>query len=342
MALGVCAWRVLRVALGSLLLTAAVLKGYQLATGPVAEAGLLTSRWFLVLVVEFESILGVWLLASKRFPRLTWMVTIGCFGIFTGVSLHEAACGQPNCGCFGKLLVPPQATFVLDLGIVAALYYGAPPTRQKIAWPLWDLRCAWFRFCLGTGLVFVLLLGVVLLAFGSISSAGHYLRGDELAIVPELIDCGGMASGDSHRFRVCINNLTSRSIMVVGATCGCSCRISGSFPTSVPPGESRELVFDVKLALPEGPFSRRLVVYTDARRQSSLVARLAGRVFGARSKEAVSVAQQKKLGASTETGSRLVRPMACNGCSACSFRNDARPFLVRFPSFVSTLLRSLA
>jgi len=55
---------VVRIVVGFVLLTAAALKGYQLAAGPVAETGLLTSRWFLIGVVEFELFFGLWLLAG--------------------------------------------------------------------------------------------------------------------------------------------------------------------------------------------------------------------------------------------------------------------------------------
>ena len=50
----VAGYDVLRIVLGSILIVAAGLKCYQLGSGPVAESGLLTSRWFLILVVEFE------------------------------------------------------------------------------------------------------------------------------------------------------------------------------------------------------------------------------------------------------------------------------------------------
>ncbi len=65
---GVSGYGVVRVALGLLLLTAAGLKGYQLATEPVAEDGLLTSRWFLIAVVEFELTFSLWLL-SGSYPQ---------------------------------------------------------------------------------------------------------------------------------------------------------------------------------------------------------------------------------------------------------------------------------
>ncbi len=81
----VAGYDVVRIGLGVLLLTAAALKGHQLATEPVAETGLLTSRWFLIGVVEFELFFGLWLLAGL-YPKWTWRATLLCFGGFACVA----------------------------------------------------------------------------------------------------------------------------------------------------------------------------------------------------------------------------------------------------------------
>ena len=79
-------YNVVRIAVGLLLLTAAGLKGYQLATEPVLGAGFLDSRWLLVVTVEFELFFGLWLLANI-WPRPSWAVALFCFGVFACVSL---------------------------------------------------------------------------------------------------------------------------------------------------------------------------------------------------------------------------------------------------------------
>ena len=53
-----------RVILAAILVSAAALKGYQLATGPVLGTGLFSSRILLIAVVEFEWLLGVWLITG--------------------------------------------------------------------------------------------------------------------------------------------------------------------------------------------------------------------------------------------------------------------------------------
>ena len=51
---GIVSWDLVRALLGLVLLVAAALKCYQLATGPLAESSVLTSRWFLLAIVELE------------------------------------------------------------------------------------------------------------------------------------------------------------------------------------------------------------------------------------------------------------------------------------------------
>ena len=121
---------VVRIVLGLILLTAAALKGHQLATGPVAETSLFTSRWFLIGVVELELFFGLWLL-SGLYPRRTWQAALVCFSAFACVSLYKALSGEATCGCFGRVPVNPWYTLVLDLAAAAALVLCRPARRAK-------------------------------------------------------------------------------------------------------------------------------------------------------------------------------------------------------------------
>jgi hypothetical protein len=85
-------YAVVRTSAALLLLVAASLKAYQLATEPVLGSGLLESRWFLIGVVEFELFFGLWLLSGmlpSRFGRgagaegFTWLAALACFAMFT-------------------------------------------------------------------------------------------------------------------------------------------------------------------------------------------------------------------------------------------------------------------
>ena len=73
----------IRVILAAILISAAVLKGYQLATGPVLGTGLFSSRILLIAVVEFGWVVGARLLAGQyakwtsRMMRRLWDTRIG-------------------------------------------------------------------------------------------------------------------------------------------------------------------------------------------------------------------------------------------------------------------------
>jgi len=101
--------------LAIVLLTAAVLKGWQLLTEPVANNDIWSYRPFLILTVELELALGIWLL-SGLFKKATWLVTLLCFSLFSAITFYKALTGAESCGCFGSVHVNPWITlFANDL-----------------------------------------------------------------------------------------------------------------------------------------------------------------------------------------------------------------------------------
>ena len=119
------AYDFVRVVLSILLLVAAALKGHQLATSPLAETGPLTSRWLLIVVVEIELALGLWLLVGALQP-LARHAAITCFTVFGAVSLLRALNGASTCGCFGSVAISPWWTAALDAAAVASLLLAKP------------------------------------------------------------------------------------------------------------------------------------------------------------------------------------------------------------------------
>ncbi len=119
-------FRIVSVSLGALLLVAAALKTHQLATEPVVGGGLLESRWFLAAVVQFEILLGCWLI-SGVFPRIVWWVALLTFGAFTLVAAAKGIAGEPSCGCFGRVETSPWLTLTMDIAAVIALCCCAVP-----------------------------------------------------------------------------------------------------------------------------------------------------------------------------------------------------------------------
>jgi len=129
--LSVSPFRAVQLALGLLLLTAAGLKTHQLATEPVMATGVLESRWFLIAIVEFELLFGIWLL-SGLYPRSTWVLAVVCFVTFSCYSLWKATSGAASCGCFGKVEVNPWHTFIFDVAAVGVLLLWRPRDLRRM------------------------------------------------------------------------------------------------------------------------------------------------------------------------------------------------------------------
>ena len=118
-------YNVVRIATGLVLLVAATLKAYYLATEPILGEGLLQSRWLLITVVEGELFLALWLFAGI-WPTKSFVLALLCFFVFASVSFIKAISGETNCGCFGSVEVHPWLTFALSTTIVIALVATRP------------------------------------------------------------------------------------------------------------------------------------------------------------------------------------------------------------------------
>ena len=113
-------FRVVSVLLGVLLVFAAALKTHQMATEPIVGGGLFESRWFLAVAVQYELLLGFWLI-SGHFPRAAWWAALGTFGVFAVVAAAKGIAGEESCGCFGRVSVSPWLTLTIDVSAVVGL-----------------------------------------------------------------------------------------------------------------------------------------------------------------------------------------------------------------------------
>lgn len=137
-------WLTARVCAACVLLAAASLKAYDLATSLVVEASWIESRVFLVAVVEYELLLGLWLLSGWR-PRLAHHVTLITFCLFALAALIKVVAGDASCGCFGKLSVDPRVTLGLDVAMILLLTVAFAPqaTRPESGATEFRVKGAW-------------------------------------------------------------------------------------------------------------------------------------------------------------------------------------------------------
>lgn len=137
---------VLRV-LGGLLVTAALLKGHELFTLPVANKDIWSYRPFLIFQVECELALGLWLL-SGLWKRAAWWISLLCFALFCGVTLYKALTGAASCGCFGRIPLNTWITLLaIDVPAVCLLLLfrtekpSGPATPRPLAQKIYTAVC---------------------------------------------------------------------------------------------------------------------------------------------------------------------------------------------------------
>jgi hypothetical protein len=129
----------LRFVVAAILLLAAGLKAYQLATAPLPPVvqgslftpllELLNDRYFQMMVVVGEILFALVLIADLWWSW-TWLLSLLGFSAFTLVSLMKGLSGESSCGCFGTVTVNPWITMCFDLVIVALLAVF----RERIDW----------------------------------------------------------------------------------------------------------------------------------------------------------------------------------------------------------------
>jgi hypothetical protein len=122
--------RLIYYGLGIILLVAAILKTWQVVSRPIPELLPLNSKWAALLLVEWQILLGIWLLSGKK-PRSAWWFATLTFSAFSIVSLMAWWTGQKSCGCFGEVAVSPMAVFLFDAAAVAGLIW----CRKQLAEP---------------------------------------------------------------------------------------------------------------------------------------------------------------------------------------------------------------
>jgi hypothetical protein len=116
---------IVRIVLGMVLLTAASLKGYQLATGVAVGTMFWNSRPFMILLVLCEFGFGLWLFVGLH-SNVTRIVAIIAFLTLLEIASYRALNGEPSCGCLGQLAINPWYSAIFDLGVLVLLLLFPP------------------------------------------------------------------------------------------------------------------------------------------------------------------------------------------------------------------------
>ncbi|MBQ2682527.1 MAG: DUF1573 domain-containing protein [Thermoguttaceae bacterium] len=254
-------WGFVKLAAALVLLTAASMKTHQLITFPVLGEGILQTRWFQIVLVEFEFTFSLWLLVGI-FPRLARWATVLLFGAFFLVSFFKAIAGEESCGCFGAAKVSPWFTTTLDLVLAtfAAIAERRPPARRVslkkrallliALWPTMSAALIYFAFLPFLGL------DCAEAAF----DFGACRQRDEL----------------THTFE--LTNRSNRPVVITGIKTSCGCMIPDNeadlLGRAIESGQTVALTIRLKTGLSRGKITKATLV----RYRGSAAAHRAGRV----------------------------------------------------------------
>jgi len=80
----------------------------------------------------FEAAFGLWLV-SGLFATVSRKAALLCFSLFAAWAGYSVLAGHGDCGCFGRIAVPPAYTLAFDLAAVAALLTAWPRPMANAA-----------------------------------------------------------------------------------------------------------------------------------------------------------------------------------------------------------------
>lgn len=258
--------RVVLALLGILLLAAAGLKLYGLNVSPFAQYGSFSTPWLQMAAVEWEIVLGLWLL-SGAYRIGAWVAAVGTFLTFAAISGYLGWIGQASCGCFGVIKASPWAAFAVDATALGLLIVGRPISRSRYrsdSIPNSQGNSGFAKALVGA---VILVIGVQAAAsawYGSPDAALARLCGDPLILRSSYLNLGEGSSGDVLESQVEVWNRTNHPVRFVGGTSDCSCVTTTNMPAVIPAGGSVKL--SVRLIVPSattGALTRKALLWTD-------------------------------------------------------------------------------
>ncbi len=272
-------WPSARWVVAVVLLTAASLKAYRLATQYVDSANLDA------LLIGSEGTLGIWLIVGV-WPRLSWVLSgLGFLG-FAAFNAWQIVYGNGDCGCLGMISAPPSIMLAVDLLLLLILWIGRPAWVSEGETGMRNTRT---MSAIGlTALIVIATISLRLVHGDPLPQdsteaprpeAPETATTDEESAqpikpthLPELLVCdlGYVKPGTTSHGSVDLVNTTNRPLKVTSGRSNCTCvkidepkRIIRS---AVSEGSSLGTsTFHITLAVPKkkGPYHKRVILRLD-------------------------------------------------------------------------------
>ena len=136
---------------------------------------------------------------------------------------------------------------------------AALQSESRLFWLRWLLRA-----CLGAAIMLILVYLVVWRWLGAPEAAWALLRGEELVVIPAMVDLGDCLAGDVNELQFRVMNMSSSQVTLTGIYTSCSCILASSLPVVLDAGGATTLRMAIHSSGDQGRFTRQAVLYTDS------------------------------------------------------------------------------
>ncbi len=260
---------------GVILVAAVVLKIWGVSVGGVAQPLTMITPHAQLFGVVCEGFIGVWLLSGLD-RRRAWFASVVLFTVLAGVSLFLISEGLSSCGCFGRVVVHPWLTFVLDATLIALLLIFRPMPE-----PVRDGQPNLLHAVVGAAAILVVAGGGTMIYWGTgIEGTITRLRGEALTLDPAIVELGEGVVGTTREFSVSVVNHTDQPLELIGGTSSCSCIVTRDLPRIVPARGRCDVPVTATFSGSPGLFQHQLEFYCSHDIRRKVTGRFAGTVVG--------------------------------------------------------------
>lgn len=232
------------------MICSAILKGYAIAIGKFNLNYLSSDPRLSLLIVDWEIILGIWLVLGKN-SLVPWLFSFLTFLGFAITGFVLALSGFASCGCLGLLQVNPWIMFTVDVAALLLLLKIRPALKD-----VYNIKCKQaIPFAL------VIIFGITLAILCESTQFGQNIkakiRGDQVVLRQSKVNLGIGQMDEWLEHNAEAVNWSSETVRIYGGTSACNFDILQDCPIDIKPLQEVKLRVRLHLKNPEGIFVKQ-------------------------------------------------------------------------------------
>lgn len=247
---------IVRYAVGTFLMLAAVLKAHHVLTDPFGM-----TLWHMA-IAPVEWILGIWLCMGLHL-YWSWSISTMLFVSFIAVLIVMIIGGVSSCNCFGVLNVPPHATLAVDIGVVFALAISRPHGNIMVPLSMPRLR----QGVIGFG---VLIAGTFTLVACTTVQPTRSAVATGTESDTTTVHLGYIAPGGTREAEFKLSNPRDTALRITRYAVECKCTTLLTAPEQVPSRSTVKIPFRFVAPEKTAHYRKRVIVTTDDPQQRKI------------------------------------------------------------------------